>query len=132
MVQESITLHDVTVECESNIIGGAQSVEVTWTQDTAAIHEAGSKNAREIVKKKIDITGSVEHLFLDKSSVTNYVDLEKGDSPYLTLTGTTKNKTPKRKVAVSGVVFDSFTLTLGLDSEVKVPLNFKALDLRIE
>jgi len=130
--QESITLNDVKIEINGNIVGGCQTVEVKLDQDNAPIHENGSKKPREIKRGQMTYSGSVERLFLDVAFIKDVIDLEDGNNPYFDLVGVTKNKTPERKIVVRDAVFKGFSLSLALNEEVKSTMDFDALDLDLQ
>lgn len=129
--KQSFMLEDVKVSIDGNIVGGVQSLEVSFAQENKPLGEAGTKKKREIMSGAINITGSVERLFLEPSLITDHVDTEAGDNPYFTLTGTTVNKTPQRKISIIDAKFKGFSLSMALGEETKVPQEFDALDIKI-
>lgn len=129
--KQSVTLEDVEVRLDGNIVGGAQSLSVTWEQENIVSREAGSKKPREIVPGQVAINGSVERLFLDVETISDLVDLENGNNPYFNIVGVTKDKTPERKVTIVDAMFKGFSLEFGLGEETKASQDFDALDIQL-
>lgn len=129
--KESFMLEDVKISIDGNIVGGAQSLEVSWEQENKPLGEAGTKKKREIMNGAINISGSVERLFLDPEQIKSHVDIEGGNSPYFNLTGTTVNKEPQRSVSIIDAKFKGFSLSMALGEETTLPQEFDALDLKL-
>ena len=130
--KQSFTLQDVEIRLAGNIVGGAQSVSVSFEADNKPIFEGGSKFAREILPGQVAVSGSVERLFLDKETITDLVDLENGNHPYFNIVGVTKNKTPERRISIIDAMFKGFSIDLALTDETKVSQDFDALRVNIE
>jgi len=129
MVKESVILEDVQFEVGGDIIGGSQSVSITYTQENKPIHAGGSKKPREIRNGPIAINGTVEELWLDNNQIKDLIDTKNGNNPYFNIVGTTINKDPARKVTIVNAKFKGFTLNLALNDETKLPREFDALDI---
>lgn len=129
--KSSFMLEDVKVSIDGNIVGGAQSLEVVFEQENKPLGEAGTKKKREIMSGPINITGSVERLFLEPSQLTDHIDIENGDSPYFQISGTTVNKEPQRTISIIDAKFKGFTISMALGEETKVPQDFEALDIKL-
>ncbi len=131
-IKDSFTLTDVQITLAGNIVGGCQSVSVSYEQDNKPIHEAGSKYAREILDGIVTVSGTVEQLFLDKDTIKDLVDLDEGHNPSFDIIGTTINKDPGITISVIGAKFKGFTLDLGLSDETKVSRDFDAIRIKMQ
>jgi len=130
--KQAFTLQDVELSIGGNIVGGAQSVSVSWEQENKLLHEGGTKKPREILDGAISISGSAERLFLDAETITDLVDLKDGNNPYFKIVGVTKNKDPERTIMIIDCKFKGFTIDLALTDETKAAQDFDALDVNIE
>ena len=129
--KDSFTLQDVDIRLDGNIVGGAQTVSVSYEQDNKIIHEAGTKFGREILDGAISVSGSVERLFLDKETISELVDLDTGANPYFNIVGVTKNKDPERTITIIDCKFKGFSMDMALSDETKVSQDFDALRIKI-
>lgn len=123
-----VTLQDIMIELNGNIVGGAQSLSFTWEQNNEAKHQGGSKKPFSIRDGEITISGTIEQFWLNTDDIKELVDIENGKSPYFTLIGTTTNKSPERKVKVIDAKFNNISGELGLTDDTTISRDFDALD----
>lgn len=129
--QEGFTLADVRVELNDQIVGGIQSLTVTWAQENKAYGEAGTNKPLYIQDGSIAINGKVEKLVLDYDFIKKNFDLTNGYNPYFTLVGV--NKKTGATVTVVDAKFKGFDLPMALGGEAtKHSLDYDALDLIIK
>lgn len=125
---QTITLNDVIIELEGTIVGGAQSLSFTWEQDNEAQHQGGSKKPYGIKQGQITISGTLEQHWLNTDEIKELVDFENGNSPYFTLIGTTKDRTPERKVKIIDAMFNNVEGSVEMGDPSSITRNFDALD----
>lgn len=123
-----ITLQDVMIELNGNIVGGAQSLSFTWEQNNEPKHQGGSKKPFGIRDGEITINGSLEQFWLNTDDIKSLVDIENGKSPYFTLVGVTQNKSPERKVKIIDAKFKNIGGELGLTDDATISREFDACD----
>lgn len=128
--KEGFTLADVRVELNGQVVGGIQSMSVTWTQDNKGYGEAGTNKKMYIQDGAIDIAGKVEKLVLDYDFIKKNFDLTAGYNPYFTLVGV--NKKTGATVTVVDAKFKGFDLPMTLTEATKHSLDYDALDLIIK
>lgn len=131
-ITQSVTLEDIQIEMNGNIVGGAQSAEVKMEQANKPIHEGGTKKPREILDGEMNYSGTLERLFLDKTTITELIDMETGNNPYFDIVGVTVDKNPERKIIVRNAKFKGFSISLALTDETKVSQEFDAMDMDIQ
>ena len=132
MVKESFMLTDVIVELNGNVVGGCQSLSVSYEQENEAINEGGNKFPREILDGNISISGTVEQLFLDADTIRDLVDTETGRNPYFDLVGITKDKDPGVALTVVGAKFRGFSIDFGLTDATTVSRDFDAIRIKLK
>jgi hypothetical protein len=132
MVKESFMLTDVRVELNGNVVGGCQSVSVSYEQENTVVEEGGNKFPREILDGNVKISGTVEQLFLDADTIKELVDIENGRSPYFDLVGITKDKDPGVSLTVVGAKFRGFSVDMGLTDATTVSRDYDALRIRLK
>lgn len=124
---DTITLQDVIIELEGNIVGGAQTVSFTWEQNNEPKHQGGSKKPFAIRRGEITVSGSIEQFWLNTDDIKELVDFD-GNSPYFTLIGKTTNKNPERKVKIIDAVFKNISGDIALTDDTTLSREFDALD----
>jgi len=133
MVKQRISIKDVDIAINGQIIGGAQEATVTVARDNEEAYEGGNYMPVEIVGGKFHITGSLTRAFID-NDLLNELMPKQAIPTSLTITGTViSGKTPGRNFTVFGAVFDSVEISgLGLDGYATNALPFKATDYRFD
>ena len=132
MVKESFMLTDVTIELNGNVVGGCQSVSISYEQDNQVIEEGGNKFPREILDGNIKVSGTVEQLFLDRATIKDLVDLDDGRNPYFDIVGITKDKDPGMALTVVSAKFRGFSVDMGLSDPTTVSRDFDALRIKVK
>jgi len=129
MVNQRISLKDVSIFINGSQIGGAESAEVTLTRDNEEAYEGGTYKPVEIVDGKIHIAGTLTRAFLDVD-LLNELFPNQSLAPSFTLLATVvSDKLPGRNIEIRGAKLDSVNVSdLTLDGYAKNTLPFKALD----
>ena len=123
--KDIITLNDITIEMNGEIVGGAQSLSFTRSQENEAAYQAGSLHPFGIRRGQIEVSGSIEQLWLD-DSVFDGLD-EEGNTPYLNFIATTTNKSPTRKVKIIDAVIGELSVDMSLNDNITGSKDFIAL-----
>lgn len=125
--KQSISLEDVEIYYNDTLVGGSQSLNLTYTQENRQVPEGGNKHKREISDGAIEITGTVEQLFLDVDTLKTMHDFETGANAYFDIVAKTKNKSPERKLLIKDAKFKGFTIDIALADDSKMSREFDAL-----
>ena len=129
MVNQRISLKDVSIYVGTSAIGGAEELTMTVSRDNETAYEGGNYYPVEIVQGKFTIEGSITRAFIDIDTL-NTLCPNQAIWPSFTITGTvTSGKTPDRNVTIKGAVFTSFDINgLAIDGYAKNALPFTALN----
>lgn len=131
MVNQRISLKDVSIFINGQQVGGAESAECTLTRDTEEAYEGGNYKPVEIVDGKVHVAGSLSRAFIDMT-LLNTLFPNQPLAPSFTLSAQIiTGKLPGRSIEIIGAKLDSVDITdLGLEGYAKNKLAFKALDWR--
>lgn len=129
MVKQRISLKDVDLAIDGQIIGGAEELAATFSASDEPAHEGGSYDTVEIIDGKRTITGTLTRAFVDVDLLNQLYPSNSGLKPSFTLSGTINNgKTPARRVKIFGAKFNSIDLnSFALEGYAKNSLAFNAL-----
>lgn len=126
-LSEPITLNDVKVLIDGEIVGMVEKVSVNITRELEKLWEAGRKGKPvAIAQKKMDINGSFDRRFVDADLLKKLAPMD-GDYPSFDLVGQTDVE-PDRSFIVKGCVLKGFPIDMDLDSVSVQTLEFEALD----
>ena len=133
MVNQRISLKDVTISINGKVIGAAEEASVKVSRANEEAWEGGSYLPAEIVDGKVSISGSLSRAFVDVD-LLNTLFPNTPLAPSFTLLATiTSGKTPGRNIKLLGVKFDSIDVnSLGLDGYAKNAMEFKATNWSFE
>ena len=133
MVNERISLKDVDIALNGQIVGGSEELAMTVTAEDEPAHEGGTYLPVEIVDGKITISGTLTRAFLDVNLI-NQILPNSGLKPAFTMSGIINNgKTPARSIKVFGVKFSSFDInSFALDGYAKNALAFNAINWQFD
>lgn len=123
----AITLNDVLVKIDGNIISMVQNVKVEMKRDKSTLYQAGAEGEpAAFVQTKKSYKGSFDRTFVDKSLLEIITPL-KGDFPEFELQGVVKSDLERgedKNFAIYGCLCEGFELDLKLDAETNTPINF--------
>ena len=131
--KQRVSLLDVDITIDGEIVGGAESLTVDVKRTTNAIWEGGNYKAVEIMEEKEEITGTLEQAWIDWTLVKKLYP-DQVNLPYFFLYARVKNKTPGRGIILKDCKIDSWninSLSIG-GGYGKSSLPFKALDWEVE
>jgi hypothetical protein len=124
----AITLNDVQVKINGNIISMIQSVKVGVKKSSGTLYQAGAEGEPVgFVQTKKEYTGSIDRTFVDTTLLSTLTP-NSGDFPEFELQGVVKsslNRGEDKDFVAYGCLCEGFDLELNLDNETKSPLNFK-------
>ena len=126
--KNAITLNDVKVLIDGNIVGYIQKVSVSVSVDIEKIWEAGRKGKPvDYVQKKIDINGSFDRTFVDTDLLKKLCPLDGRNLPRFDLVAQV-DRVPDRSFMVKDCIMKGFPIDMDLDSTAVQTLEFEALD----
>ncbi len=126
-VKRPITLNDVKVIIDGDIIGYIQKVSVSVNIDIEKIWEAGRKGLPiDMVQKKIDINGSFDRTFVDSDLLKKLVPLDGSELPRFDIMAQV-DSVPDRSFIIRNCMLKGFPIDMDLDSPSTQTLEFEAL-----
>ena len=132
-INKTMTGFDCTLLVDGVIVGRSDNFTIKISQAIEEIYEQGTRKAVELKEKKFSVTGDIGGYYINNSLVIKALG---GASftevlPYFTIQGYLENPEDAsvKAVTVQFVKFDSFDLTIPLDSKVEQKLAYKALNV---
>jgi len=127
VVKKPITLNDVRVLIDGEIVGYVQALTVTTTVDIEKVWEAGRKGLPiEMVQKKIDINGSFDRQFVDSDLLQQLSPLDGSELPRFDMQAQV-DQVPDRSFLVKDCSLKGFPIEMDLDAPSTQTLEFEAL-----
>jgi len=125
--KNAITLNDVKVLIDGDIVGYIQKVSVNVSVDIEKIWEAGRKGLPvDMVQKKMDVNGSFDRKFVDKELLQKLCPTDGRKLPRFDLVAQV-DSIPDRSFIVRQCMLKGFPIDLDLDSTATQTLEFEAL-----
>ena len=127
IVKKPITLNDVKVLIDGEIVGYIQKLSVATTVEIDKVWEAGRKGIPiDMVQKKIDINGSFDRQFVDKELLIKLAPMDGSALPRFDLQAQV-DQVPARDFLVKDCMLKGFPIELDLDSPSMQSLEYEAL-----